>query len=261
MFKSTKIGIIGGTGWMGKIMADALLAHKKIPPTHLWISNHSGINLFTQPIHFTVDTQELVDAVDIVILAVRPAQFLSMQFNAPNQLVISIMAGITLQDIEQKTQAKRVIRAMPNAAIPEGLSYTPWCVNQNIALADQEIAATLFACFGTQEQVANEDQLNFMTALTGASHGWLSYVAASMIDCAIDYGLSASQAERAIRQVMQGVGQLIAHEKPAPHETLKILTSYGGTTITEAGLNSFDQDQLSQIIKRGIDAAYRKTLR
>ena len=251
------IGIIGGTGWMGKIMADALLAHL-IPPEQLWISNHSGVNNFSAPIQFTVDPQKLIDAVDVVIVAVRPIQFMPLSLCLENKLVISIMARITLATLSTHTGAERIIRAMPNAAIPEGLSYTPWCVSAQVTQEDKKIAQSIFDCFGTEDEVLNEDVLNFMTALTGASHGWLAYVANSLIDCALDYGLDQSVAERAIRQVMKGVGQLIAHEKPNPQETLELLSSYGGQTITEAGLHSFAQDHMDEIIKRAIRAAYDK---
>jgi pyrroline-5-carboxylate reductase len=97
-----------------------------------------------------------------------------------------------------------------------------------------------------------------MTALTGSSHGFFSYVAKNLIDSAVNYGLERNLAERAIRQALKGMGKLIGDEESSPHETIDFLTSYGGTTITEAALASLERDKLNEVISRAIEAGYRK---
>ena len=41
------------------------------------------------------------------------------------QLLVSVMAGATIEQLVERT-ATSVVRAMPNAAIEIGQSYTPW---------------------------------------------------------------------------------------------------------------------------------------
>jgi pyrroline-5-carboxylate reductase len=257
MTQNLTIGIIGGTGWMGKAMGEALLK-KFLAPAQLWVCNASGKNTYTAPIHFTTQAQPLVDACDVIFLSVLPRQFPQLQINVRSALVISIMAMVSVETIQQHTHASRIVRAMPNAAIPEGESYIPWFAYA-LTSEDKKIAAQIFQCFGVGDEVPSEDALNFMTALTGSSHGWLAYLAESLIEAGVAHGLSSALIERGVRQVMKGVGRLIAHEKPTPQQTVKILTDYAGTTA--AGLNYFAQSDFAKIVQKAIDAAYQKAKR
>ena len=66
-----RIGIIGGTGWIGRAMAEQLLHHQVITAEQLWIANRSGQRLngdHAAGIHYTQDHQALVDACDVVVL-------------------------------------------------------------------------------------------------------------------------------------------------------------------------------------------------
>ena len=251
-----KVGIIGGTGWMGKAMGDALLKNALVVPNDLWIANQSGNNNYVEPIQFTTNPQQLCDACDVIILSVLPKQFSDIQLNAQNKCVISIMAMVPAEHIMQQMQTTHVIRAMPNAAIPESESYTPWFAVTGVTLQHKNFANAIFKCFGTQDEYDNEDQLNFMTALTGSSHGWLAYVADAFITAGISHQIPRDRVERGVRQVMKGVGRLIANENATPEETVKILTDYAGTTA--AGLNSFADSDIATLLSKGIIASYRK---
>lgn len=256
---SLRIGIIGGTGWMGKAMADALLHKRYVLPKNLWIANHSGRNPFQQEhpeVNVTTDLQQLADRCDIIILSVLPRQFPAVNIHAEGKLIISIMASVSIANIQAHTHSDRIIRAMPNAAIPEFESYTPWCATLRVNTEDKRIVDEIFSCFGKSDEVTDEDQVNFMTALTGSSHGWLAFMAKSLIELGIEHGLSEELSERAVRQVMKGVGMLIAHEETSPKETVKILTDYAGTTA--AGLITFTAEKMHEAIERGIEASYRK---
>ncbi|MCD6048554.1 MAG: pyrroline-5-carboxylate reductase [Gammaproteobacteria bacterium] len=255
MSKLLNVGIIGGTGWMGKAMGHALLKHF-VNLNELWVCNYSGKNDYSAAIRFTTNAQTLVDACDVVILSVLPSQFPKIEIDASQKLVISIMAMVPVAQIEASTYAKRIIRAMPNAAIPEGESYTPWFANEHVSVQDKKTAEQIFNCFGLQDELGAEDQLSFMTALTGSSHGWLAYFAESLIESGISHGLPLELVERSVRQVMKGVGRLIAHEAASPQQTVKILTDYKGTTA--AGLNSFADSNIAELIREGIEASYQK---
>lgn len=250
-----KIGIIGGTGWMGKAMGDALLK-KLIKPEQLWVSNQSGKNNYSEAIHFTTDTQALINACDVVILSVRTEQFPPLKLHAENKLVISVMARVEMTYTEKHLNATRVIRSMPNVAIVEEEGYTPWIASADVTAEDKKIAQQIFNCFGAEDEVATEDQLNFLTALTGSSHGWLVYVANALVQAGLAHGLERPQVEHAIRQVMKGIGQLIAHEERSPQESLEFLLSYSGTTT--AGLRSFISSNIAELIQKGIETSYVK---
>jgi pyrroline-5-carboxylate reductase len=253
------IGIIGGTGWMGKALADAFLQTKVLSPQQLWIANRSGVNPFLEhypEVHLTLDVQSLVDACDIIFIAVLPQHFHALEVNLNGKCVVSIMAMVSVAAIGRQLHTDNIVRTMPNAAIPELKAYTPWYAEKSVSEQDKEAVRILLDSCGTQAEVEQEDQLNFLTALTGSSHGWLAYVAQTLMQVGVEHGLTEAFIEQAVRSVMQGVGALIAHEKPSPAETVKILTEYAGSTAT--GLIAFDKAKVATGLRKGILASYAR---
>jgi pyrroline-5-carboxylate reductase len=69
------IGIIGGSGMLGRAIALALL-RSGWPETRLWIANRSGSRAGFEDhpgVTLTADNQALTDACDLVLLSVPPA--------------------------------------------------------------------------------------------------------------------------------------------------------------------------------------------
>lgn len=259
ILQSLKVGIIGGTGWMGKAMADAFLQTHTLRPEQLWIANRSGHNPYaiTHPtVTVTTDAQALVDACDIVFLAVLPQQFSALSLNVNRPLLVSIMAMVSVEAIGEQLHSQRIVRTMPNAAIPELAAYTPWFAHESVEAEPLAALRRLLVSFGVEAQVQQEDHLNFLTALTGSSHGWLAYVAQTLVQMGIEHGLEEGLVEHAVRTVMHGVGSLIAHEEATPQQTVKILTDYAGSTAS--GLLAFDRERVAEGIKRGILASYER---
>ena len=111
------LGIIGGTGWLGKAIAESLLDLEFIRPSDLLISNRSGSADVAPGVRVLSDNQSLVDSSDIVVLSVRPEQFRALQIDARGKTVVSLMAGISASTLSAATGARVVVRAMPNAAV------------------------------------------------------------------------------------------------------------------------------------------------
>ncbi len=96
------IGIIGGTGWLGAAIGRALLSSNFVDPDALWVSNRSGRRDGFEAwpdVRFTTDNQELVDACSTVLLSVLPQDFSGVAVAARGRLVISVMAGASVEAI------------------------------------------------------------------------------------------------------------------------------------------------------------------
>lgn len=262
LLSAVKVGIIGGTGWMGKAMADVFLRTGTLAPQQLWIANRTGHNPYelTHPeLNLTTNAQQLVDACDVVFLAVLPQQFDRLMLQFDQQLVVSIMAMVSMEAIAQQLQTECIVRSMPNAAIPELAAYTPWCAHNSVSEHHKAVLHALLSSFGCDAEVQQEDHLNFLTALTGSSHGWLAYVAQALIQLGVEHGIGEDLVEHAVRTVMGGVGALVAHESHSPSATVKILTDYAGSTA--AGLLAFDRAQVAEGLRQGILASYERAKR
>ena len=251
------IGLIGGTGWLGQGIAEHLIQSGLVEPEQLVISNQSARHIeapWAQACTYTVDNQVLVDSCDIIFLAVRPQQMNAVDITVDDQLVISIMAGMTIQDLMQRTRAKYVVRSMPNAALSIGESFTPWYADDLPDNAANKVAE-LLSTFGEQARVDDEDQVNFFTAMTGSGQGILSYFASCMIDAAVGQGVTQSVAEQAVRQLFSGTGRLVKEEQETPHQMVDICLDYAGTTA--AAIQSLQSNGLSSVIDQALLSAYQ----
>jgi len=251
------IGVVGGSGQLGGAIARALLCERRVTPERLWISNRSGNNSGFEDwhgVHFTTVNQELVDACQIVLLSVPPDLAIGLEIKTGDRLVISVMAGVTIDQIRQRTGATRVVRAMSSPAAAIGLAYSPWCASANVTGEEREWTGSLFKACGLTDEVPNEEQIDRFTALTGPVPGFVAYYADCMVDYAVKHGIAPAIADRAIRQLFQASGTVLASSAASPGDHVGEMIAYAGTTA--AGLEAMRASPLAAAIEKGLDAAY-----
>jgi pyrroline-5-carboxylate reductase len=256
---TTSIGIIGGSGMLGGAMSSALLSQPIFEDLQFWISNRSGKAPefeSRQNVHVTSDNQQLVDACDIVILCVPPAHFADLQIDVGKCLVISVMAGVTVRDLQQATGSSRIVRAMSSPAAALSLAYSPWFASADVSAADKEMVTKIFSALGTTDELTAEAHLNHFTAMTGPVPGFVAYFAQCMVDHAVKQGIAPEIADRAVRQLFLASGRMLAEDEATPAEQVQAMVDYAGTTA--AGLTNMIDSDLSDAISAGLMAAARK---
>ncbi len=234
---SLKLGVIGGTGQLGRAIITGLVTSKFINPTSLWVSNRSGSEhppAHFEGAHFTTSNKELTDTCDVILLSVPPKSFSSIEINASDKLIISVMAGVTAQQIAHRTGAERVIRAMSSPAAEYCLAYAPWFASENVTGDDRSYVSRLFEACGTTDEIDDEKHLDVFTALTGPVPGFVALFAEIMVDYASERGISPIIADRAIRQLFKASGHILATEDKQPGRHVAEMIAYAGTTA--AGL-------------------------
>ncbi len=253
------IGIVGGSGALGSAIAHALLRDRFVAPERFWISNRSGKASGFEKwpgTQFTTRNQELVDACQIVLLSVPPHLASSVGINAENRLVISVMAGVSIEQIEQQTRAQRIVRAMSSPAAEIGLAYSPWCASASVSDEDRDWTRGLFDACGLTDEVPNEEQIDLFTALTGPVPGFVAYYADCMVQYAVKHGIDPTIADRAMRQLFHASGIVLAKSETSPGEHVREMIAYAGTTA--AGLEAMKVSTLAASIEQGLDAAFQK---
>ena len=250
------IGIIGGSGMLGSAILSALLGSKAFEQSNFWVSNRGGDASGGDQcsiVHFTKDNQELVDACDVIILCVPPARFPDIDIRAPDRLVISVMAGVTIDEMKSKTAAVRVVRAMSSPAASLSMAYSPWIASAETTSADRNIVRNIFGACGTTDEVFDEQQLDHFTAMTGPVPGFVAYFTQCMVDHATSQGIAPEVADRAIRQLFLAGGTMLATDKASPADQVRWMIEYAGTTA--AGLIAMERSTLSKTISDGLLAA------
>jgi len=243
------LGIIGGTGWLGGAIAKAVLAKALLPAGNLVISNRSGSHPLAQ--HgacLVTDNQDLVDRSDVVIIAVRPEHFASLNINAKGKTIISLMAGITAQTIATQTSASAVVRAMPNAAVEIEQSFTPWYCFGEIEAARKRLVQRLFECVGTAAEVQEEGFIDYLSALSGTGPAFPALLMTALANQAIVAGIPADIAQLAAKNVVVNSSQLLASRDA--QQMIDTLVAYRG--VTAAALQAMTQGHFEAQIGRAL---------
>lgn len=253
MVPGPSIGIIGGSGWLGRAIADSVLAAGLVPPSSLTLSCRSveRVSKELPGVRWTAVNQAAADASELIVLCVRPDQFRDVEIDARDRTLISVMAGVPVRVLSERTGAERVVRAMPNAAARIRRSYTPWYASGSVPPAAKAQVQSLFGCCGLAEEVPSEDQLDYLTGLTGSGPAFPALLAEAMIRDAVDRGLDRDMARRAVVGVVAGASQLLGDAEPA--DLVRTFIDYRGTTA--AALEAMLEGGFRKLVHEGLRAA------
>jgi pyrroline-5-carboxylate reductase len=258
--KDWSLGIVGGTGMLGNAIATAILDKQVVPIERLWISNRTGrLEAFADRpgVNLTTNNQEIADSCDVILLSVPPTAAARIAMNASERLVMSVMAGVSLADLERMTGANRVIRAMSSPAARDCLAYSPWCASAGVTADDRARAMAIFGACGLTDELSSETHIEYFTAMTGPVPGFVALYAEAMADYAVGKGIPPAIADRAIRQLFLGAGSLMSAGPMTPADHVKQMIDYAGTTA--AGLEVMKRSTISADIAQGLDAAVART--
>lgn len=253
------IGFIGGTGWIGVQIVKALIEKGLVAPQACWVSNRSG-NFSAlagiDGVQQTTDNDELVQACDVVFLCVRPQHFKELSGTMQGKLLVSVMAGVTMSAIAEHCGSDRVVRTMPNAAIEVQQSVTPWLASEAVSSEQKAQLQTWLSAVGMAFEINSEDQLNFLTGLSGSSHGSIAYFQRAMVQAAIDFGLDHELAKCIVYQVFFGNSVLMQAHQRDPHKDVDLVIDYNGTTAQLC--RKLNELHVDQSIAAAIMASYEK---
>lgn len=258
MAKSPRLGIIG-SGDLGGAIARGLLQSHVLAPEALWIANRSGnaAGFEAWPgINLTTRNQDLVDACQTIILAVPPHLASALCIRADERLVISVMAGVTMERLAALTGAERLVRAMSSPAAGRNLAYSPWFAGPHVTGDDRVLLTSLFSALGKTDELSREEQVDCFTALTGPVPGFVAFFAECMATYAIENGIEPRTADRAVRQLFHASGVILSEGSATPGAHVEALIAYAGTTA--AGLEAMRNSPLASLVHEGLDAARRK---
>ena len=260
-----KIVIIGG-GNMGKSFAQSFLNADLVAYQDLYVieKNEQQIALLKQDgiQNIETDIHSFIESMDIIVLAIKP-QDASVIFDAirsfiqQKQIIISIMAGISIQTIQDGLNTQKVVRCMPNLPCQIGLGVTGFMSDKSIDTSDMDYIIQLLNSTGVTIALQEEDQLNAITAISGSGPAYVFYFMQSMVEQAKTYGFSEKDAEKIVAQTFLGAVELFQKNDLSNQEWIQRVASKGGTT--EAAISSFNQNNITKSIQEGLDAALNRS--
>ena len=202
-----------------------------------------------------------VAASDIVLVAVKPQvasgvlRSLSVHLS-PNQLVVSVMAGVTTSAIEELLPpSQTVVRVMPQTLVRLRAGATAVCSGSH---ADPGAVARVRAVFdrlGTTVEV-EEEWMDAVTGLSGSGPAYVYTVVEALADGGVKAGLPADVAMTLAAQTVAGAARMVMESEDSPAALRDQVTSPGGTTV--AGLAALEEGGLREALAAAVAAATRR---
>jgi len=199
---------------------------------------------------------------EIVILAIKPQQATSAltaleHVLHPNQLMVSIMAGVRTQTIEEALEpGTRVVRVMPNTPALIGAGATAICGGRKAVASDLDRVETIFAQIGLVVRV-EEKLMDAVTGLSGSGPAFVYTFIEALADAGVKNGLPRPVAAELAAQTVLGTAQLVLQSGDHPAQLRDKVTSPGGTTI--AGMHSLEVGAFRGTVMSAVDAATRRS--
>lgn len=202
-----------------------------------------------------------VQDADLIILSVKPQDAPSLfeqikPFIEPNQVVLSIMAGIKISAIQESLKVHKIIRAMPNLPAQIGSGMTAFTTTEEVSRFEIGAIQNLLATTGKTLNVSKEPLIDAVTAISGSGPAYIYYFMDAMISAATEMGIIHSEAELLVKQTFRGALLLFQQNSYDCKEWIQKVASKGGTT--EAAIQKFNQSDLHQIIVDGAKAALQR---
>ena len=265
--------LLVGAGRMGSALLKGWLA-QGIAPDRIFVQEPSladeaaalirdaGIGTGTPP--------ALPAAPAVVVLAVKPQAMDDVLpplggLTGPETLVISIAAGTTVANIVRHFASDTaIVRAMPNTPAAIGRGITALYANGFVLPEQRETCAALLGVVGETVWIADEAQMDAVTALSGSGPAYVFLLAECMAKAGEAAGLVPDLAAKLARATVSGAGELLRLSDLDSAELRRNVTSPGGTTA--AALSALMGDEqgggrgpMEEFLRKAVEAAARRS--
>lgn len=260
-----RIGFIGA-GKMGSAIIKGILAAGLVDRSRLAASDPVevlGKALVEETgVRFTQDNAALVEASDIVVLAVKPQVMDGMlkdlaAASLGDRLWISIAAGVPISRIEGfLPEGARVVRVMPNTPCLVGQAASAYSGGRWARGEDLHKVGEIFSSVGLAVAV-DEHHLDAVTALSGSGPAYVFLFIESLTAGGVRMGLGRDVALKLALQTVYGSAVMARDAKEHLAELRDAVTSPAGTTA--AGLFALEQGAFRATVMEAVAQATERS--
>ena len=256
--KNTRFAFIGG-GHITEILLDNWVGSSVIASEQVVVSSRGKGRLAKLQERFGVsvlqDNVTAVQEADLIFVNVRPEVVktvvgeLETAELAPNQLIISLAAGIPLAQYGRLSPEQPLVRAMPNPPSRIGQGLIALHFSPQVTETQRAVVQSLFSTLGQVVEV-EETHFNVITALTSPVATYLFFQ--SLIEAGVRGGLKRPLATQIAAQTLIGsLGIWQAGDEP-PYGLIAEASTPGGIsvevlyTLEQLGLKTAVMDAIAQ---------------
>jgi pyrroline-5-carboxylate reductase len=207
--------------------------------------------------------REETAAPSVVVLAVKPQRIARVLQElkgalAPEQLVLSVVAGARIESIADALAHPSVARAMPNTPAQIGQGMTAWTAAPHITERQLEVVRALLGALGREMYVENENMIDMATALSATGPTYIFMMMEALVDAGVHMGFSRHVAEELVTQTMLGSVLFARETHKHPAELRNMVTSPGGTSAE--AIYQMEKGSLRTVLSKAVYAAYQRAV-
>ncbi|MCR4686760.1 MAG: pyrroline-5-carboxylate reductase [Lachnospiraceae bacterium] len=232
-----KIGFIG-LGNMASAIMQGIISNGVVSASDVYgydVSDAAKEKAKENQINILGSNLDVASNSDVLILAVKP-QFLAdavKELNgkiSSNTIVISIVAGRTIEALEELLGEVKIVRTMPNTPALIREAAIGYSFNGLIAEEDKEVVKKILSSFGKAIEVP-ERLMDAVVGVSGSAPAYVFMFIEAMADGAVAEGMPRALAYEFAAQAVMGSAKLMLETGKHPGELKDMVCSPAGTTI------------------------------
>lgn len=250
------IGFIGA-GNMCQALVEGWLSKGLVEPGEIFVSNRTPGKLQRMTEQFKVTAcatnEELVDKVDVVVMAVKPQDFeaaiepIASSFTE-DQIVISLAAGIQLRKLKRILPKNRnIVRVMANTPARIKRGAFAYCTPAENIRVDRWMGR-MFKPLGLTIKLEEGESFEAFTVASSAGVGFVYELMIYWQEWIEEHGIDAKTAQEITTHTFAGAAEMAMQAGTLSLEELQAkVTSKKG--ITHAGLESMRELEVERLLR------------
>ena len=167
---------------------------------------------------------------DAIVFAMKPQDFSAAaamyRSYLENQLVLSIMAGISFKKLEKELGALPFIRVMPNMGVSVRRGVTGYAIGARVTQRQAEFAHALLAAGGMAIRLEHEDEISKVIGVAA----YFCLMLEALAGAAVRDGMEPEAAVAFARETFIGTAEILKAEPVSPETLRARISSKKGTT-------------------------------
>ncbi|REK77442.1 late competence protein ComER [Paenibacillus paeoniae] len=262
------VGFIG-TGSMGTLLIEALVASGALAPAEIAISNRTYAKAQAIADRYPGMRAEYTNAEtargsDILFLCVKPHEFIHVVGDIksviqPQQIVVSITSPVLVSHLEGELNCKvaKIIPSITNM-VWSGASL---CIyGETMSEKDKKRLESLFAHISEPLRI-EEDYTRIVSDLSSCGPAFMAFLLQQFVDAAVEEtGIPRNEALQVAANMLLGTGLLLTEGRMSPEEIQERVAVPGGITAKALQLLRRETDGVFNSLIRTTHAKFNEDL-
>ena len=261
-----------GCGVMGESMIAGLLRQKLVDPENICASHprESRRKELSEKYSITVyesnsETAKTTAGIENsgVVICVKPQRLARVLTDLDgvlhvDQLVVSIVAGATIEHLANSLGTAKIVRAMPNTPSQIGAGITAWTCTEAVGHEERGHVREMLKALGKELFVETENMIDMATSLSATGPTYIFMVMEALTDAGVHLGFSRDMAKELVQETMLGSVKFAMESHKHPAELRNMVTSPGGTSAE--AIYQMEKGTLRTVLSKAVYAAYRRAV-